>query len=45
MRTMDKLKSVIAQKSIELLIWDFDGVIFDMDWYFQGTPYDLLEEL
>ncbi len=42
---MNKLKSIIKDKSIELLVWDFDGVIFDMDWYYQGTPYDLLEDL
>ncbi|KKQ34887.1 MAG: hypothetical protein US52_C0043G0004 [candidate division WS6 bacterium GW2011_GWA2_37_6] len=39
---MNNLKSTIETNSIKLLIWDFDGVIFDLDWNYQSTPAEFL---
>lgn len=41
---MEELNKVIKDKNIELLIWDFDGVIFKMNWnYPNSVDYLLLE--
>jgi FMN phosphatase YigB (HAD superfamily) len=44
-KSMNELKSIIKNGSIRLLIWDFDGVIFKLDWKYQSTPAEFLEEL
>lgn len=42
---MKKLKSVIEDNSIELIIWDFDCVVFDLEWSYRGTVTDFLEQI
>jgi HAD superfamily hydrolase (TIGR01549 family) len=42
---MNKLNSAINNNSIELIIWDFDGVVFDLDWNYQSSPSEFLEKL
>lgn len=42
---MTKLEEYIKNETIDLVIWDFDGVIFDLDWYYQNSPSEFLEQL
>lgn len=43
--SLNAVKSVIENSPIKLIIWDFDGVIYDLDWNFSNTPSDFLNEL
>lgn len=42
---MDKLTEFIEKNSIELVIWDFDGVIAFLDWNYKTTPEELLVDI
>lgn len=42
---MDELRKIINNRQIKLLIWDFDGVIFDLVWDFETSAKEFLAEL
>lgn len=42
---MKKLKSIMHRQAIELIIWDFDKVIFELDWAYQNTPGEFLADM
>jgi 3-deoxy-D-manno-octulosonate 8-phosphate phosphatase KdsC-like HAD superfamily phosphatase len=42
---MEEILSIIKNNKIELLVWDFDGVIYDLDWNYNETPEEFLKNL
>lgn len=40
-----KLKEFVDREHIELIIWDLDGVIYDLDWFYPESPDVFLEKL
>lgn len=42
---MIKLAEIVNDKNIELVIWDFDGVICKLDWTYPTPSSELLKEL
>lgn len=40
---MNSLKRYLQDNLIKLVIWDFDGVIFDLNWNYKTTPHQFLE--
>lgn len=42
---MTELTEFINKENIDLVVWDLDGVIFDLDWDYQETPQNFLQRL
>jgi HAD superfamily hydrolase (TIGR01549 family) len=42
---MTELDKIINKEKIDLLIWDFDGVIYDLDWNYPNPSTGFVEQL